>query len=543
MKLNRSTLYQALTVACLLLAAWAYLYCDGGFALARYQAIGINTTQLGLGERLRQLIYLTNYIAAFVTIWLLARSANRLIRFAFLPLVLAAILFEATYTRVVGRPASLSDIFTINMAIVTNTGNAVHEFRAQILIALVYLIIGILALLVATYLTKQRDLAHQPRFKIPRRLKQLALAFSFGYLLMSYAATLYARGEPALIGFPKGFSYLLGTALMAPATRTEGKLVKAQPSTLAIGKFEKVIYVIDESIWGEAFNDFKFDTKITFFDNHAFSLGNCSAASNFYLRKGVKLSAGYRQVQSLFELAKEAGFETTYIDTQGVLHDPTTRNYFDQSELKFVDHKFDIENRFQPWQRDDEALKLVQENLKQPGKSFLIVNKYGAHFPYYDNLPEAERSHDRMLDYAKTVKLHTKNFLDTLQKNFNAKTLILYTSDHGQNVAGPSTHCGSGSDAKLAEWQVPIAVMSADPELIRNLSSRMSNSKQKFLLTHNELIESARNALGFEVAGVGSIFKLDLLEKYPAEHCFNYGPPLGFFGKSPNCQVFALPQR
>lgn len=512
-----------------LLEAYLYLQSDGGFAFSRFQTIGINTETLGLAERLRQLVFVTNYLVALSLLFLIPLSRRRWLRWGAGLLVAGAFVFELIYTHTVGRPPSFSDIFALNLAMITNVSDAATEHTAWLGTGLLWGA-ALFALPALTGLVARRKLSAAAK----SWARRLALA-GFAYLVFAYGFILYMRGEPANIGFPKGFNYLIATAYMLPATRTSPEIQR--PQALADGaKFEKIIFVIDESIWAPALNSLRLPPARSFQrTKQTFSMGNCSAASNFYLRKAVKLGEHIYPAPSLFELAKSQKFETTYIDTQDVLADPTTRNYFDQHELSFVDHKV-VLDKVAAFDRDDQAFAALAEILKKPSRDFVILNKYGAHFPYAANLKPADRSHDRLIDYQRAVDVHSRDFLLRLDALLSEKSVVFYTSDHGQYVPGPATHCNSGDVARVEEWQAPILVMTGNLPWISELKIARSQEMSS-VITHAELAESVRESLGFGFAEAASLSSQK--SAVPAESlCLYYGPPLGFFGKAPNCLSF-----
>jgi glucan phosphoethanolaminetransferase (alkaline phosphatase superfamily) len=504
-----------------LVFGYSFLASDSFFAVSRFGAIGINTTQLGMGERLRQGVFILNYLVSLVVLISVMRINNVFLKTFLLSLFVGALVFENAYSYTMGRPPSFSDIFAMNLALVTNLGDATKEFSDAIFKA-----VGWTALiLVSGYLASRVPVFKRQNLKI--------LLGGFSYLFLSYFAALYMRGEPAVIGFPKGFNYVVGTSLLVPASflTTGIQPLEAFSSPIAV---DKIVLIIDESVSRDRFDVSKFlvPSSYLFFDS--FSSANCSAASNFFLRKGYRVGNTAFQTRSLFELAKTAGYETTYIDTQGVLRDPTTRNYFDREELSFVDNIFDIEKLFDTYERDIAALDIVIRVLAEQKKSFLILNKYGTHFPYWNNLPPGQRSFfDRELDYQRSMERVVYPVLNKLVSVLDDSTVVFYTSDHGQNVAGPATHCNSGPNSTPVEWEVMSGVFAKKDSKLGHLLKGLET--QNIFFSHFELTESIRNLLGFHRPEVGSLFKWKLLSRTPDKYCHFYGPPLGFFGKPTSC--------
>ena len=112
---------------------------------------------------------------------------------------------------------------------------------------------------------------------------------------------------------------------------------------------KNIILVVDESIsFDEMSRKIKtINRKDGFFDfGKTISAANCSATSNYILRKGsqkrIDNSFKLFETKSIFDLAKMDNYSTYYIDAQGVLHDQNVRNYFTNQEIKFIDKVIDV---------------------------------------------------------------------------------------------------------------------------------------------------------------------------------------------------------
>ncbi len=429
----------------------------------------------------------------------------------------------------IGRPASLSNITVLNAA-AGHLDHALGEFRDGSLRALLWTlaVVGLLAW------RAWRGPSHKGTTPV------LALLLS---LLGLYAAALWVRGEQAVIGFPKGFAYGFGSLAVAA---NEGALAwRGQGGTLAPARDlrhvqRKVVLVIDESIRQDEFaRQFPAGSPRVLDYGLAWSSANCSAASNYILRRAAwartaDAKAPLREVESLFSLAKRAGYATAYVEAQNVLAEAGARNYFDQAELARIDRVVQIKGPAHA--RDDAALAALRVVLRQP-RVFVVVNKAGAHFPYAQMVPPAQRTGMRMADYRAAVRLNSVTWLARLQVGLDAHTLAFYTADHGQDFQRKAPHCNTGADVSVQEYAVPFLVLADREAQLAGL--RPSRGAYRDRLSHLEVSESVRNALGYRFDFADSIFKpprrLDLAP------CGIHGPPKPFFGMGPRCKPLHLP--
>lgn len=423
-----------------------------------------------------------------------------------------------------GRPADLGNIAVLN-ASVANTNDAVQQYSSIIVSA-----IAKTALLFVPLIVK-------------RVLSRSVCAVRWGVVTVAVLAVMYGiimikRGAPALIGFPKGFSYGFGSAaLLINDAVTKQNYVEPIPlATYQADRLgvDNIVVVVDESIEYGAFKRLlaqdNFGDKTVDF-GLAFSGANCSAPSNYIIRRAVwqrsvEDSLDIKETESLFKMAKQGGYKTSYIDNQGVLQDPTTRNYINADELKFIDNV--VENTGPAYQRDMIAVDQIQQLIGQ-GKNFILINKNGAHFPYENTLEPKEVSSDNHKNYYKSVQVNAIDFLKKLTSIVSANTVVFYTSDHGQELNAKGSHCYTADDISIKEYTVPFLLMSGNETLLSDINTRLSVLENH--LTHIELSESVRNMLGRRIDGINSIFEY----KAPSvDYCGLYGHPLSFFGTRPS---------
>jgi hypothetical protein len=358
-------------------------------------------------------------------------------------------------------------------------------------------------------------------------------------LLMSlYVVLLVHKGETVLVGFPKGYSYAFGTLSLKVNDYIDSlsphRRLDAHQSSRR--KFSQVVVVIDESVaYDEMAKQFPISDSIVDY-GRAYSAANCSATSNLIIRKAgwIRQKGTGKLVVSdipgLFSLAKNAGYRTAYVDNQGVLDDPSLKNYFDEDEIGQIDQIVATQTD-KKYDRDTESLKQIAQLVGEEN-IFILINKSGAHFPYQSSVPPALRTGDKMRDYASALEVNSKSFLRELAKIVSEEAIVFYTSDHGQDFQGRRTHCSSDADIADAEYAVPYLVITNNAELRADLQS--SSHLYRDRLTHLEFSESVRNSMAYQVDGIDSIFKAPS-RRIEETFCGLYGPPRAIFGVEPKC--------
>jgi len=506
----------------------AFLIQDNFYAVDRFNRIGLNVQgNYGLGEYLRQAVFIFEYLLAVLIICLSAYS-KKIFAIPFLILLWILSVIELSFFQIQSKPISFSDVAILNAAI-GNIFDATQQFGSAIGHAT--LMSMILFLPALTFVFVQRSIKTTPCFSV----------IGSAILLLLYFATLLSRGEPALIGFPKGYSYGFGSLAIElnSITKIFGD-EKSLPITTypTVLQQKKIIVVIDESVEWQRFQDvFQHPANNVVDYGKAWSGANCSAASNYILRKASwyrDISSSIKPVTSLFELAKASGYKTVYIDNQDVLSDPTVRNYFDQKELASIQEIIHSDKPL--YARDNQSLLYLKEILTKPEKVFVVINKVGAHFPYQNSISPEIRSEDTKANYYAALRVQSSDFINELAVSLSPDSIVFYTSDHGQNLNGRASQCSSGESIDESEYSIPFIVLVGNPSIKLELENRKPALFGK--LTHLEWSESIRNQLGYQVQNVGSIFKQSELVKSP--YCGIYGSPISVFGIAPKCFPLAL---
>jgi hypothetical protein len=505
LKLTRPT--QAL-VACALLAA-----------LSLWMNPQIPHRMATLGHPLKQLIYLVEILAALLALMGCGIARRRWA-------ILGGLFFSANFLvgtsffRIKGRPLTLVDGKTL-LESVGNTGDALSQFAIPILIVVLQ-ILGVLALLIWV------RVAMRTRNSLPMIIASLVAG-------VMYVAILAIGGDTALNGFPLQFEAGLyaGTLAVDAATRRwgpDGKPGVAFQRVPLDPAVRHLVLVIDESVEGSVFRDLVDRAHLPNLRNLGlgYSFANSSAASNLMLRRGADpqdAGPSLRHFPSLFQVAKEAGFRTVYIDCQGVLNDLSIQDYFDDTEKSFIDEVLPAGALGSRFERDLHAVPALLGQCGKAERTFTLINKVGTHFPYVFCLPPGMA---KVADpYSASLSRNSLGFLEGLAGRLPEGTLVLYTSDHGQNFHAKTTHGNLPGECGISEWTVPVILLSS-PDLADRL--RGIDPRWQDHASHALMSESIRNLMGQRMPGMPTLWSAPSSGDVSRHRAF-YGSPMGLFGK------------
>lgn len=274
----------------------------------------------------------------------------------------------------------------------------------------------------------------------------------------------------------------------------DGKRSEVRYSNTLDAEVEKIVLVVDESIRADilGINGYKNDTTPylgsleTGIVNYglAASSSNCSNYSNLILRTGIRKEEipDYDQMTlkkpSIWQFTKKAGFYNVYIDAQSAEAWENYQNFMNEHEATYIDELIRV-RQDSAYESDGAAREKLIALLKKPGKSFIILNKYGLHFPYFRSYPRENSFYKPALEPGEPMDNRTKAlntfmngirwsvddwFKELLSKSGDFRNyVIIYTSDHGQNIMDDgtlATHCRPR--ANRFEGMVPMVVFSND---------------------------------------------------------------------------------
>jgi lipid A ethanolaminephosphotransferase len=318
--------------------------------------------------------------------------------------------------------------------------------------------------------------------------------------------------------------------------------------------FNKIVMIMDESVRGDylSLNDATRDTTpylqatkhlVNF--GVASSGGNCSIISRVMFRFGMRqsdLPNGWQQGLSrptFWEFAHRAGYKTVHIDAwYGSM---SLGNGFSLTEKTLIDSNISIIKN-PSYLRDQVLAENLIHALKDEAPAFIYAEKFGVHFPYSNKYPPnfrgrptnlvsgADASVDavgerELADYPNALDWSVDEFFRSLLPAVDlSKTLIVYTSDHGQNLLpGHITHCTTSRVVPRGEEYVPLLAITSVPEFEQRLAKRAARSFGLF--SHFEVFPTLLLAMGYDADWVNRTYGPSLMDVPSPERKFMIGSP------------------
>lgn len=307
-------------------------------------------------------------------------------------------------------------------------------------------------------------------------------------------------------------------------------------------QIEKIVLIVDESIRADilGINGYSKDTT-PYLDSLktgivnfglAASSSNCSDYSNLILRVGAKkedIPDGNQMTlkkPSIWQFTRKAGFYNVYLDAQSAEEWANYQNFMNGYEASFVD-EIDRLRQEPAYESDGVALEKLKVHLRQPGKTFIMLNKYGIHFPYFRSYPKERNYFIPALDLGEPMNDREKSLnsfmsgirwsVDDWFKNLLSESgsfrpyIIIYTSDHGQNIVDDgslATHCRPR--ANRFEGIVPMVILSNDAEILERFKMVQMTSYDK--TSHFQVFPTLIGLAGYKDSWVRSHYGVSLME-------------------------------
>lgn len=322
----------------------------------------------------------------------------------------------------------------------------------------------------------------------------------------------------------------------------DGERSKVDYSDSLEPQVEKIVLIVDESIRADilGINDYQKDTTpylnslktgvVNF--GLAASSSNCSNYSNLILRAGVRREAIPDQAQmslknpSIWQYTRRAGYYNIYLDAQSKEEWAGYQNFMNEHEASFIDTILRLHQKT-AYDSDKVARDKLADLLRKPGKTFIMLNKYGIHFPYFRSYPEefkkftpALKLGEPMNDREKSLNSYMNGirwsvddwFKDLLSESGDFRSYaIIYTSDHGQNIVDDgtlATHCRPR--ATHFEGIVPMMVFSNDTATLERLEA--VQAKNHAPTSHFQVFPTLIRLAGYKGPWVSHHYGVSLIE-------------------------------
>jgi len=305
---------------------------------------------------------------------------------------------------------------------------------------------------------------------------------------------------------------------------------------------EKIVLIVDESIRADilGINGYTKDTTpyLQSLETGVVNFGlaaassNCSDYSNLILRTGLKKETIPDQAQvslkvpSIWQFTRRAGYSNLYLDAQSAEEWANYQNFMNEHEATFIDEILRLRQET-AYESDRVARDKLIDLLKRPGKTFIMLNKYGIHFPYFRSYPKeyniftpALEPGEPMNDQEKSLNSYMNGvrwsvddwFKDLLSESGDFRNYaIVYTSDHGQNIVDDgtlATHCRPR--ANRFEGIVPMVVFSNDAAVLERLKMAQEASYDK--TSHFQIFPTLISLAGYQDSWFRSHYGASLSE-------------------------------
>ena len=460
--------------------------------------------------------------------FLILFSGRSLIRTLTLPVFVFFFLFNVGYFTAANAPFDFQQSVTIVRNFQWFFREAVENFGLALLPVL---LVFIPLTLIAEWLPSIF------RLGLPRWLYSVPLsAVVLTILGVQYSDGLFDR-YPSFFRVPSVF-------LFAGLSRVyDGERSAVTYSGTIQPQVDKIVLIVDESIRADilGINGYRqtttpylrtVDTGIVNFGVAA-SSSNCSDYSNLILRSGVRRQSipDHDQITlktpTIWQYAKNAGFHTVYVDAQTPEGQTGYQNFMNQRETRFIDEIVTVRQEV-AYESDRVALEELTDHLKRPGKTFLMLNKYGMHFPYFRSYPTeyefftpalgpGEPMDDReksLNSFMNGVRWSVDDWFKSLLSESGEfePYVIVYTSDHGQNIVDDGTlgtHCRPR--ATRFEGMVPMIVFSNDTTILDRFETIQQASYDR--TSHFQVFPTLISLAGYREPWVRSHYGASLSER------------------------------
>lgn len=469
----------------------------------------------------------TRNISVFLLVWFLTIAGITLasiihitaIRVFWGAFFAVSILGYLTFLQIMGHPPTLGDAKILWI----ETGQAVAAFMfywSDLLIPLILSLLFFIAFIMPA-----------PPIRLLKKNWALIPAAILPILpLMMISGMLTIKGGGAAVGIPGGIFALSSYAasiIYEASTQSDIKreAVSYRPQESEI---KNIILVVDESVSSDFIS---LDPKATITPvlannrdivadfGQASSGHNCSSFSNAILRWGISPTSLHsaEKLPTIWQYAKAAGFSTTYIDAQK--QPGTYGNLMNLRETEAIDNivQFNspqIERDINYISNDFEAAKVAINLISGTAPNFIYINKLGVHFPYEGKYPEDFAKHkphmslfeplgnstrEKLINsYKNAISWNVDKFFEILADSQQLQnTIVIYTSDHGQNLLdrGTATHCNRNSSPYQA--LVPLLVMTRDKVLLDRFKTASATNKNA--ASHFNIFPTVLALMGYPV--------------------------------------------
>ena len=502
--------------------------------------------------RMKYLIFYNGYLggAVFVTLWIF--SIAGLFCCAFIPkisvrIITAIIVFFSTWVGIAYTNISGTNITYDSLYVLVENSNfangAAKQYTYDIVMGFSLAFFSFAFLLPNPAFIKKIFLVKIKRYTV---YAIPAIAFIM-YLTLTLARGGYGLEQTAM-------QYNIPTLLTL--MESEKILLKdnirntVNYAHLDSSKAKKIniVIIVDESMRGD-YLDLYEDRGLTPYlfanRNRLINFGyissgaNLSAESNQILRYGPNINnfeKTFRSNPYIWQYAKKAGYETILLEGQVI--EGQLNNRLSKEEIKYIDKFIYIKGR-ESYEKDQQIAKYISENLSSNNDKplFIYAVKSGLHFPYDVHVPKEKRKfgsnssgfeiiskQDLVNSYKNGVSYLIDPFFRVLLENKTYKSsVILYTSDHGQNLLDNGLRISHGSTTNVSPYEglVPLAIITDNDFYNKEFENAASKNCNK--ASHFNIYPTALVIMGYDTKEINQYHGKSLFETISEPRKFNSG--------------------
>ena len=432
------------------------------------------------------LLYVLAFAVTIVSVVALLTLPNPYLRFVSWLIFGVAFFVNSCYRLITGYEFMYNDWLLAKSNLSFST-QALQQFLSSIIISL-FFSLGVVWL--GLYLVRKKSV-YAPSFMlwwIP-----MGFVLAYGEIGKSVGTV---EQFPAMVRMPVILTHSFFNSL--PSAERE-PVVEASSRK----KVPHIFLIVDESITGSALGLNNPTLQTTpFLVSHKDQLidfGVTSSYTNYSAGSNLALTTGARMQElpdslydllrqpTLYQYARNAGYKTFLIDAQMDGH--RLQNFLSDRDSPFIDSVISIASIQKDklrYELRDSLINVVLAGLASSDQPvFGYVVKFGAHWPYARTYPEKEAYFKPTLSRSSLIKdsIKTRNTyfnairwsVDTFWKNLinnlaeKDSTIILYTSDHGQDISRKGIQLSQASvyDVSPDEANVPLWIYANYPMSFR----------------------------------------------------------------------------
>ncbi len=465
----------------------------------------------------KPLLYASNYVLCICGLLILLFSKHWIVHILSLLLFFFCFWINLSYKQINNIGITYSDLNILVQNIGFGLGKqSLYQYSSPIFISFLYSLVTVI------FIHWIRSEVYKPRFE--SKFYFISLLGLLGSFLIISNSQGNRISMPSFYKIPSLFAYVQKNDLYVG----DRKIPFFNPTSTG---FDHIVLIVDESVRGDhlglnnpvyATTPYLNSIKDSLIHNFGVisSGAICSDYSHILLMTGVKQSmlpdqSNYTRINpTIFQYAKSAGYHTSLIYSPGFEDKP--KGYMTHSDFNFIDTRYQTQMLHPDipfYELDFKSLDYLNETITKNEKSFTYFLKYGAHFHYEESYPENHKiflptqkansfkKRDKTLltnSYHNAILWTVDSFFENLINNLkDEKVLIIYTSDHGQNIMDfPNiaiTHCLKDYAPQVMA-AVPLFLMSTDASIVDSLSNKPKSN----FATHFQIFPTILEHMGYD---------------------------------------------